>query len=178
MTSPSRDYLRSPFENVFHILPQGHDKALKKAFYSTGATLFVIVACCAAAILYHILLPFIRPLLWALLCGTVLFPIKYQLVTVTRRWLHGLQSSGTPLVVGTFLLPLTVADALAESCVNVALNYALPVAIGGIVALVAYAIIYVWLGRAFIDILFAAFYFVYDAVGYFKAFWVCDSVTK
>ena len=178
MTSPSREYLRSQFENVFQILPQGHDKALKKAFYSTGATLFVVLACCAVVTLYHILLPFIRPLLWALLCGTVLFPFKYQLVTVARGWLHGLQSSGTPLVVGTLLLPVTVADALAVSFVSVALNYALPVAIGCIITLAAYMIIYVWLGRAFIDILFMAFYFVYDTVGYFKAFWVCCSSMK
>jgi hypothetical protein len=172
MTSPSHEFFRSQFENVFQILPQGHDKALKQAFYSTAATLFVVLAGCAAVAVYHVLLPFLRPLLWALLCGIVLFPLKEKLVSVARRWLRGLQSSGTPLVVGTVLLPVTVIDASVTSFVNAAWHYALPLAIGGLVMPVAYMVIYVWLGRAFIDTLFTAFYFVYNTIGYFRAFWV------
>ena len=172
-SSPSHEFFRSQFENVFQILPQGHDKALKQAFYNTIATLFAVLACCGAVAVYHILLPFIRPLLWALLCGTVLFPLKYQLVEYARRWLHGLQASGTPLVVSVLLLPVTVADATAVSFVRVAWNYALYIAVGGLVVPAVYMVIYVWLGRAFVDALLIAFYFIYDVVGYFSTVWVC-----
>uniref|UniRef100_I3JFE1 Transmembrane protein 245 n=1 Tax=Oreochromis niloticus TaxID=8128 RepID=I3JFE1_ORENI len=67
------------------------DKNIKQAFYNTGAMIFVA---------------FLRPLLWAVLCGTFLHPFKYSLARVGRSWLSGLQDSGTPIVVGTLLVPV------------------------------------------------------------------------
>jgi len=178
MASPSssREFLRSQFGSVLQRLPEGHDKPLKQAFYSTAATLFVILACCAAIAVYHILLPFIRPLLWALLCGTVLFPLKYQLVTTTRRWLGGLRKSGTPLLLGTTLLPITVADSAITKAASVLQCYIVPIAAVSILLPVAYFLLYVLLGHAVLNALLATFNFVDNFVGYFHAFWVSLSL--
>jgi len=177
MASPStsREFLRYQFGSVFQIIPEGHDKALKQAFYSTAATLFVVLACGAAVAVYHILQPFIRPLLWALLCGTVLFPLKYRLVTMSRRWLGGLQKSGTPLILGSILLPVTVADSAVTKAANILQYYMVPLAVIGVVLPAAYFLIYVWLGQAFIAALLATFSLVDNVVGYFRAFWVIFS---
>jgi len=174
MASPSssREFLRSQFGSVFQILPEGHDKPLKQAFYSTAATLFVVLACLAAVAVYHILLPFIRPLLWALLCGTVLFPLKYRLVTTSRLWLSGLRKSGTPLILGTVLLPVTVADSAVTKAASILQCYIVPVAVIGTLVPALYFIVYVWLGQAFLDALLAVFSFIDNVVGYFHAFWV------
>ena len=170
--SSSREFLRSRFGSVLQRIPEGHDKPLKQAFYTTAATLFVILACGAAIAVYHILLPFIRPLLWALLCGTVLFPLKYQLVTTSRRWLGRLQKSGTPLLLGSALLPITMADSALTKAATVLQRYIVPVAAVSILLPAAYFLIYILLGQAVLNALFASFNFVDNFVGYFHAFWV------
>ncbi|CAG5130480.1 unnamed protein product [Candidula unifasciata] len=111
MSTPSLEYLNT----VWQYLPQGHEKALKQAFYNTAANIFVVIAAAVAVTVYFILAPFIRPLYWALLCGTFLYPFKRSLTNLLRQWLKGLDKSGTPFAVGLAILPLQIGNSLAES---------------------------------------------------------------
>ena len=175
----SRDSLRSPFQNVMNILPQGADnKPLKQAFYNTAATLFAVLVCVAALAVYYILQAFLKPLLWAVLCGTFLHPFKHTLTFYVTGWLKSLRDSGTPLVVGTALLPVQILDRSAE-VVGSTLFRKWKVLLSLAIVLPCVYLFYKFAPlQQLFGVLLAVCYFVYDAVGYFSAIWVSQAFVR
>ncbi|XP_022907141.2 transmembrane protein 245 [Onthophagus taurus] len=119
------DY-RSPLENIISIfgtLPQGHDKPVKHAVYNALAIFLLVLGCAAGWALYLILEPFIKPLMWALLVGSVLHPLKYKLAQRCRAWFAALEESNTPVIFGILLVPVKVTDKLSEVLGNKLLKH-------------------------------------------------------
>lgn len=110
---------RSPFvERVFQLganwLPRGHEEAMKQAFYNVTAIFFFVLLCSATMAVYFILEPFVKPLLWAILVGSVLHPLKHRSVIMTKGWLTKMNEDNTLLLFGFLSFPLKVVDLTAE----------------------------------------------------------------
>lgn len=112
-------HLRSPFEHILNMfqlsgIPQGHEKPLKHAFYNAAALFLLFVSCLATYGLYLILRPFIKPLFWALLVGSVLYPVKRDLSEQIKIWFINLEESNMSIVIGVMHLPVKFIDYLSE----------------------------------------------------------------
>ncbi|KAI1701542.1 transmembrane protein [Ditylenchus destructor] len=100
-------------------LDQDQKRALLFAFYN--AVFIALLGLCLTGLFaaYQILFMFIRPMLWAALVGTMLFPFKRRLRDNLKGWLTQLDNEDRPLVVGVVLLPIqwirTTSEAIYES---------------------------------------------------------------
>lgn len=111
----STSELRSPFvERVISLLPRGHEEALKQAFYNVAAISLFLIMSAAAMAVYFILEPFVKPLLWAILVGSVLHPFKHKSVITARGWLTQLKDEETLLALGLLSIPLKLLDMVTE----------------------------------------------------------------
>lgn len=107
--------LRSPFvERVISLIPRGHEEAMKQAFYNVAAICLFITMAGAAMAVYFILEPFVKPLLWAILVGSVLHPIKQKSTLIACNWLSRLKEENNLLVFGCLSVPLQVVNKSAE----------------------------------------------------------------
>ncbi|XP_044263709.1 transmembrane protein 245 [Tribolium madens] len=108
---------RSPLESIFGIiggLPQGHDKPVKHALYNAVALLLLVLCCVATWALFMILEPFVKPLVWALLVGSVLHPLKRSLRDKFQAWFKSLEVAHTPIVLGVILIPINIVNDLSD----------------------------------------------------------------
>lgn len=98
-------------------------QALQAAMY-TG--LVNVLICVLAALLigvYLVLQSFLKPLLWASLCGVVLFPFKCKSTAIFAGWLCRLQEHNTPLLVGVLLLPFRLFGLLSNRCEQIVFRW-------------------------------------------------------
>lgn len=106
----SADYFASPLNAVFGSTGPQHEKALKHAFYNTAALVFVILSGVIAVVVYYVLEAFIRPLLWAVLCGAFLHPFQRTATSTVRSWLKSLHETDTPFAIGFAFLPFKIIN--------------------------------------------------------------------
>ncbi|BES98942.1 transmembrane protein 245 [Nesidiocoris tenuis] len=80
------------------------------------AIILVIVSAFTVCGVYFILQPFIKPLLWALLVGSTLHPIKQLIANKLRTQVDILESSSRPIYVNVLMMPLSCVNQLSDTC--------------------------------------------------------------
>ena len=105
---------QSVYESVSNLIPAGHEKSFKQALYTSLALLVSALMIMVAACTYFVLQLFIKPLLWAVLCGSFLFPFKYALQAAISTWLTETWNKGIPLIISTSILPLFIFAKFSE----------------------------------------------------------------
>ncbi|CAF0818130.1 unnamed protein product [Adineta ricciae] len=94
-----------------------HDRqTFRTAFVHSAAILFILCCGGCAILAYQVLEPFLRSILWSVLAGAFLFPLKNHLTFHAREYLRQLDTDSHVLLYGLFiLLPLRTLDRTIES---------------------------------------------------------------
>ncbi len=58
-------------------MPSGDEMAMKTAMYNALFAVLLLMGVAGLLAVYHLLYMFLKPMLWAALVGTVLFPFKH-----------------------------------------------------------------------------------------------------
>jgi predicted PurR-regulated permease PerM len=111
-------------EVINQFLPQGHEKLIRNALFNTITFCLILLVLVTLVAVYFILEPFLRPLLWALLLGSVLFPFKQKLTRVTRRWLNQIKESNNSVTIESISLPLKISNWIMDSVIDIMMDYA------------------------------------------------------
>lgn len=139
------DTIKSPMDNLFNMLSgfnASHEKALKQGIYNAVALFLLCLVLAAGYGLYIVMSPFLKPLIWALLCGAVLFPFKYSLTTGVQSWFDRNELTSKPLVWNIIILPFQIVDDTAEALGNALwkyVKYIVAVISIGCIAMAAYS---------------------------------------
>ncbi|KRZ58655.1 Transmembrane protein [Trichinella nativa] len=89
----------------------------KTAFYTVALFTFLVVVFSLLGSVCCLLASFAQPILWAVLFGTVLFPLKKSLANALECWLDEIQNTQTPFAVGLLVLPWRLAEFSISSLV-------------------------------------------------------------
>ena len=147
----------SPFK-LLHTGDAQHNKALKGAFYNAAALVFVAISGVILVSAYFVLETFLRPLIWASLCGAFIFPFKKQSARLVSQWLNALKKDQVPLLVGISLLPFQTID----KTVNV---------LGWVMRsnMKLLVIVFVMFINVYLLVVYQPYYYIYVAVEFFHS---------
>ncbi|KAL1501630.1 hypothetical protein ABEB36_006926 [Hypothenemus hampei] len=159
---------RSPLDSIFGVigsLPQGHDKPVKQALYNAVALFLLFVACAAALGLYMILEPFVKPLMWAVLVGSALHPLKRSLRDLFQDWFQMLEDTNTPAILGLILMPLNIFNKISE-CIGMFFWEKLKVILAIAVLIPVIIVIYKFTPSIMVSLLWTCLLWIYKSLNY------------
>lgn len=118
------------FNQMWYNLKNANQSSMKGALYN-----FAIVIVVAAIVAVCLVLgPFLKPLLWSVLIGAVLFPFKSSMSFSLKRWFRRLEQDDTHLLVGIALAPLEALEAFGRYLSSAFVRH-MQILIGGAVSL-------------------------------------------
>lgn len=155
-TPSTRESVYSTWNNLKN-LSKGRE--IKGTIYNIG----VIFGIASLVAFTFVLLPFLKPLLWAVLLGAVVYPMKRQLSTVMQEWFMDLERRDANIFVNILVIPVRTMDSLGERFVCFVKEH-MKVLIGTGVALISAKVVYQYAPRRLMCWTWRSFMFIHTNI--------------
>ena len=99
------------------------EDAWMQAYYNGVVLVALLVVLYLCWAVYCVLEPFLHPLLWSVLIGTLLHPFKKTWTEKISRWLDLLEDNSIPLSAGLFLSPFFFFNSLSNRLESTIVTY-------------------------------------------------------
>uniref|UniRef100_A0A1L8D908 Putative conserved plasma membrane protein n=1 Tax=Nyssomyia neivai TaxID=330878 RepID=A0A1L8D908_9DIPT len=96
--------------NTLRNLNFSQGREIKGTIYNIGA----VAGVSTVVAFIFVLLPFLKPLLWALLIGAVVYPLKRKMSSAVKMWFEKLEQTDGNLFVNIAMAPAHSLDSLGE----------------------------------------------------------------
>lgn len=127
MPTGSQDQTEIEEENPRAVMPQ--IDSFRLAFHNVALLVFTLLCAGAIAAAYNLFSDFMKPLIWAVICGIVLYPLKREMTTVVTNWLDDLIDNSTPVLISLVFMPIRLINSLGDWMFDTIIGHKLPVAL-------------------------------------------------
>uniref|UniRef100_A0A1B0D6D9 Transmembrane protein 245 n=1 Tax=Phlebotomus papatasi TaxID=29031 RepID=A0A1B0D6D9_PHLPP len=116
------NYARESITSAWHTLKSlnfSQGREIKGTIYNIGA----VAGVSTVVAFVFVLLPFLKPLLWALLIGAVVYPFKRKMSFSIKNWFDGLERTDGNLFLNIAIAPVHSLESLGQFLGNFLRNH-------------------------------------------------------
>lgn len=152
-TPSARESVYSTWMNIKN-LSKGRE--IKGTIYNIG----VVFGIASLVAFIFVLAPFLKPLLWAVLIGAVVYPMKREMSAAMHNWFSNLEKRDGNIFLNILVIPVRTMDSLGERFVCFVKEHK-NVLIGTLITLVSAKFIYEFAPRRLLCYSWRVFMFVH-----------------
>lgn len=155
-TPSTRESVYSTWMNLKN-LSKGRE--IKGTIYNIG----VIFGVASLVAFTFVLLPFLKPLLWAVLLGAVVYPMKRKVSALMNSWFTDLEQRDGNVFLNILVIPVRTMDSLGEQFVHFVKEHK-KVLIGAAIALTSAKFVYEYAPRRLMCWTWRSFMFIHTKI--------------
>lgn len=157
-TPSARESVYSTWMNIKNLsLSKGRE--IKGTIYNIG----VIFGIASLVAFTFVLLPFLKPLLWAVLLGAVVYPFKRKVSEIMNSWFTDLEARDGNIFLNVLVIPVRTMDSLGDSFVTFVTEHK-KILIGTAISLTSVKFVYEYAPRRIMCWTWRSFMFIHTQI--------------
>lgn len=118
-STPNKQLFNAVVTSLINYDSKDNYKAIKQSFFNCFVIVIAISVIAGLFAIKAVLEPFLRPLLWSVLIGSVLHPFKYKMLKSSKEFLDEIEANNESITINSLTLPIRLANYTINYVMNV-----------------------------------------------------------